>query len=260
MPTLDQAVSDAFVKMIYIGESGSGKTGSLASLALAGYKLRILDMENGLQSLAAYIKKEDPKALKRVEFETCHDNYTAGPMGLTVKGAPRAYVNALKVMQRWAEEFADPNASRNTVFVLDSLSGLGRAAFAWAQGMNPAAKDGRQWYKTAQDSLETMLSLLSSDDFHAHVIVISHVRYLEVDGLVKGHVNAIGQALGPIIPRYFNTMVLAELTGVGKNARRVIRTVPTSLVALKTPAPFKLEDTYPIESGLAELFSKLREL
>ena len=59
MPALGQHQSSDIVKMLFIGPSGAGKTGALASLASAGYNLRILDMDNGLDVLANVLN--DPK-------------------------------------------------------------------------------------------------------------------------------------------------------------------------------------------------------
>ena len=42
MPPLSESTASHFVKLMYIGDSGTGKTGSLASLAAAGYKLRLV--------------------------------------------------------------------------------------------------------------------------------------------------------------------------------------------------------------------------
>ena len=51
MPSLANHQSNEFTKLLIEGDSGSGKTGALASLVKAGYKLRILDMDNGLDAL-----------------------------------------------------------------------------------------------------------------------------------------------------------------------------------------------------------------
>ena len=49
MPNLSKHQSSEFTKLLLMGDSKSGKTGALASLVLAGYKLRILDFDNGLE-------------------------------------------------------------------------------------------------------------------------------------------------------------------------------------------------------------------
>jgi hypothetical protein len=162
-------------------------------------------------------------------------------------------------MNKWTDGTVPAEWGEDTIFVLDSFSADGRAAFNWAKGMNPSAKDPRQWFFQAQQALEDTVAMLTSEAFHANVIIISHVNYKEVtEGVTKGHVNAIGSALGPIIPRYFNTLVLAESSGSGKNVRRRIKTVPTSTIDLKNAAPFKLDADLPLETGMATIFSTLK--
>jgi hypothetical protein len=261
MPTLDQHQSSSFTKILYIGNSGSGKTGSLVSLLQANYKLVILDMDNGLDSLVQFAKRDCPDKLKNVRFETLRDKFKATEQGPVISGSPKAFTDALKLMTKWTDDSIPAELGSDTIFVLDSLSAYGKAAFDWAKGMAPSAKDPRQWYFSAQGAVENTIAVLTSETFHANVIVISHVNYREqADGTTKGFANAIGNALGPIIPRYFNTLVLAESSGSGKNVKRKIKTVPTDTIDLKSPAPFKIESELPLESGLATLFSNLKEM
>jgi len=245
---------------MFLGASGTGKTGALTSLVKAGYELRILDMDNGLDVLREFINHECPERIGQVDYETIRDKYKAGKMGPRIFGGPRAYVAAAELMTKWSDG-TDPSAwGSNTVFVIDSLTPLGRACYAWADGMNPTAKDKRQVYKAAQNSLENILSLLTSADFKSNVIINAHIRFTELpDGTTKGFANSIGEALGPIIPTYFNTLVLAESKGIGNNITRTIRTIPTPNIDLKSPAPFKLDATLPLGTGLATLFKQLKK-
>ena len=252
MATLDNHQSSAYTKMVYIGDSSTGKTGSLVSLLLAGYNLRILDMDNGLDSLVAF-GREAGADLSKVEYETIRDQYRSTKAGPMVRGQPKAFTDALDKLTTWSE-IDDPQC----VFVLDSLSAFGRAAFEWAKGMNPTAKDPRQWFYSAQQAVESTIALLTGAEFRMNVIVISHVNYKEViEGVHKGYANAIGSALGPTIPKYFNSLILAESIGSGKNVKRKIKTVPTGVIDLKVPNP-KVEAEYPLETGLATIFAQLK--
>lgn len=261
MPKLSEHHASSLVKLIYIGDSGTGKTGSLVSLLSNGYKLRVLDMDNGLDALVQFARKECPDKLDNVDYETVRDKYRMGPAGPVIAGTPKAFVDALKLLTKWSDESDPSEWGENTFLVIDSLSAMGRAAFAWARGLNPTAKDPRQWYFTAQQAIEDMIALLTGEAFHTNVILISHVNYKELhDGSTKGYANSIGSALGPTIPKYFNTMLLAEAIGSGKNIKRRIRTVPTGIIDLKNPAPFKIEADYPLETGLAQIVSGLKQL
>ena len=253
MPTLDEHKSDSFTKLIYIGDSSTGKTGSLTSLLKAGYKFKILDMDNGLETLKTFARIEQAD-LSLVEYETFRDQYRSTPGGPMIKGMPKAFTDALKKMTEWSEAVHDDRV----IFVLDSLSAFGRAAYQWAKGMNPTVKDPRQWYHTAQQAVEDTIALITGESFEMNAIIISHVNYKEVtEGVQKGYANAIGTALGPVIPRYFNTLILAESIGSGRNTKRRIKTLPTGVIDLKIPNP-QVEAEYPLETGLASIFELLK--
>lgn len=252
MPTLDEHQSGDFTKLIFIGDSGTGKTGALVSLLEAGYSMKIIDMDNGLDALV-YFARASGTDLSKVEYETFRDSYRATKTGPMLKGSATAFVNAMEQMTKWSE-VSDPR----TVFVLDSLTHLGRAAFEWARGMNPTAKDPRQWFHTAQQGVLSILALVTSKEFQMNVIVISHVNYKELtEGVAKGHPSAVGTALGPQISSFFNTLVLAESSGSGTNTRRKIKTMPTGVIDLKVPNP-TIEKELPLETGLATLFAHLK--
>jgi len=260
MPSLEDHSSSKFVKLLYIGDSGSGKTGSLTSLVAAGYKLRILDLDNGLDALRSHASQECPDKLKNVDFETRRDEYTSSNQGPVIM-RPTAYVESVKLLDEWTDETKPKEWGEDTIFVLDSLSALGAAAYAWADRQNPSAKDKRQIYHTAQQSIVKILDALSSPNFECNVIVISHVLLKDFqEGLVKGYVNSIGSAIGPTIPKFFNTLVLAESIGSGKNVKRCIKTMPTGIIDLKNPASFKIDAELPLETGMATLFEQLKEI
>lgn len=260
MPKLTDHHSGKFTKILYLGDSGTGKTGSLVSLVSAGYKLHVLDFDNGLDVLKEFAKRDCPDKLANVDYETVRDQYKAGPTGPMVAGVPKALVNSLKLLNKWSDESVPAEWGPDHILVVDSLTGLGKAAFEWAKGMNPGAKEPRQWYHQAQQAVDNVLSMLTSEAFHANVIIIAHVQFVEQsDGSVRGYANTIGKALGPMVPTYFNTMVLAKSQGSGTNVKRSILTVPTSMIDLKNPAPFKVDKELPLESGLATIFNKLKE-
>lgn len=259
MPSLSNHQSNEFVKVLVTGDSGSGKSGAKASLVKAGYKLRVLDMDNGLDPLKTYILRECPDKIDNVEFRTLRDNYkttAAGPM----VDKPKAFVDAMKMLDNWKYDDIDlgkpADWGPDCILDLDSLSFFSDAAFDWARGMNPGAKDPRQWFYSAQQAVESALALLTSGSFRTNVIVSAHVRYSTGDdGRNKGYPNAIGSALGPTIPRYFNHWVQCE----SKSGKRTIQTMATNMFDLKNTKPFEMKESYPISTGLADFFQVLRE-
>ena len=65
--------------------------------------------------------------------------------------------------------------------------------------MNPTSKDPRQWYAQAQDSIKTLLELLTAPEIKCHIMVLSHIDLVEMpDGSSKGFASSVGKALGPL--------------------------------------------------------------
>jgi hypothetical protein len=255
----EQTAENNAVRALYIGDSGSGKTGSLISLLQAGYTIRMLDLDNNSDSLVQLCRHHDPKLLERLDIIRVRDKFRASQFaGLEVAGQPKAWVDALKYLNKWDDGTSINDWDDKTIFVLDTLTSAGRAAFHWAKGMNPNSKDPRQWYAAGQDSLKTMLELLTSPDFSCHILVISHIDLVERDdGTTKGYASSLGKALGPQIAKVFPTLIMAETKGSGNNIKRTITTRPTMLVDLKNPVPFKMEERYPLETGMATIFATL---
>jgi len=262
MPILSNHQSSEFTKLLLMGDSKSGKTGSLAPLTRK-YKLRILDYDNGLDALAQVVKRDNPKDLENIEFRTLRDQMVATPIGPVVKGTATAFIDGLKMLDAWkygTTDLGNPSEwGKDCILVLDSLTFMSDAAFHFREPLVAKSKDGkydvRAVYKDSQDAIEAVLALLTSESFRTNVIVISHVRYVDnPDGTKKGYPTAVGSALSPQIPRYFNSVALAQ-TQAGK---RTIQTAPTAMIDLANPASFRMLPTLPIETGLGTFFETLR--
>ena len=261
MPNLSTHQSQSSTKMLLIGDSGSGKTGALASLVEAGYELIIFDFDNGLDILVNILrtKPNAEELLSRITFTTCTDKLKAVGGMMRPDGPPTAFTSALKLLTEWETE--DENLGKSSewgpekIIVIDSLTMMCKAAFRYVEIIN-GFKDGRQTYGEAQRLIESMLGLLYSEAIRANVIVTSHITFIDTDaGLTKGYPSSIGKALSPQIPRYFNTVLETKTKGTGANARHVILTQPDGLIELKnSAAPGKVPVELPIETGLATFF------
>ncbi|MGH7238821.1 MAG: AAA family ATPase [Candidatus Saccharimonadales bacterium] len=267
MTSLVDHPSNEFVKLLLIGPSKSGKTGSLASLVKAGYKLRILDFDNLLDILKHVIQKECLEMIDNVEFVSLRDRYKHGSGGVVLEGKPKAWDTALRLCDHW--KYTDTTGKeidlgvpaqwgRDCVLVIDSLSRLCDAAYNWHELMIPRGRggdfDGRAVYRNAQQAVEKFIALLTSDTMAVNVIVTAHVVYQEQSlGIVKGFPQGIGQKLSPKIPTYFSSTVL--YTNVG--GKRTIQTNCTPLMDLANPRPFDMQPEYSIDTGLAQFFAQL---
>lgn len=264
MPTLSSSLSSDPVKLMIVGHSGAGKTSSLISLVEAGYKLRILDMDKGLEFLAQLVMERCPDKIGNISYMTFRDVMKTSPAGMIVKGTPKAFTGAVQALDLWEDGTKAEDWGPDTVIVLDSLTRMGRAAFLWAKQMNPQFNDPRLWYNPAQEAVESVIANLTGETISANVIVITHIAVQE-DKDEKGRVvretlfpSAIGKALGPKLPQYFNTILVAETTGVGQNTKRQFRTYPTGELSWVKFPKLKVAATYPIDTGLRDLFDQLR--
>lgn len=257
MPSLANHQSNKYTKCLLVGDSKAGKTGSLTSLVKAGYKLRVLDYDNGLDVLKQFVNRECPDKLENVEFRTLRDKRKATGSG-SIVDKPRAFVDGIRMMDHWKYDDTDLGSPYNwgpdCILVLDSLSRFSDAAYDWRAPL--AGKDARMAYKDAQDAVSEALATLTGDNFETNVIVLAHIRYLEQpDGSKKGFPQSVGSAICSEIPQWFNSYAMYE----NKGGKRTLRTTSTPMIDLANPAPFAMAPSFPVETGLADFFAVLRE-
>lgn len=254
MATLADHHSSNLVKMLLLGHSGSGKTGSLASLVSAGYKLRYLDFDNGLDILANILKRKNPKLLTNVEYELFTDTYK--PVGAQIMASKvEAWEAGMKKLTEWT---ASKEPEPDVVIVIDSLTLASRALFNWVLKTNNKllGQPEIQHWGAAQTTLENFLALIVSDAVKQNIIICSHITmYGEGENDIKlgFPTSSVGRSFSAKIPRYFNSVLMVRSQNNG--AKREILTKPTNMIELKNSSPFVVKDSYPIETGIADYFA-----
>lgn len=269
MPSLSKHQSNDFVKLLLLGDAKSGKTGSLVSLVKAGYKVRILDFDNLLDILAKLISEQCPELIDNVEFRSLRDVSKMTQAGPTITSA-KAFIDGTKMLDRWKYKTEDGDEidlgvpsdwGPDCILVIDSLSRLCDAAYDWCMSVIPGAGtgkfDGRAVYGNAQDAVESMLAMLTSDSFATNLIVIAHGTYLDLpDGTQKIFPQGVGQKLSPKIPQYFPNYVRYT----NKGGKRTIQLTSDAMIDLANTNPNAFEGkTLSIETGLAEFFEVMRK-
>lgn len=250
MPSLSDKTASTIIRALLIGDSGSGKTGSLTSLVEAGYNLHIADFDNGLDVLASLLKKIDPELLKYVDYGTFRDSYKVlgdKPVPVTAD----AWMQGIKYIEKVC---TNKSYGENDVLVIDSLS------FAAKSAMNHILKlNGRlsmaPWqsdYGEAQRLVESLVGMLTDDEIKVNVICTAHISFIgnEENGEpVKGFPSLIGKALGPVIPRYFNHALLCRAVGSGAGLSQRIHTVTFGNIELKNTNPGVVKPDYDLKKG-----------
>lgn len=269
MTSLSKHQSNTTTKLLLLGDAKSGKTGSLVSLVKAGYKLRILDLDNLLDILKYKILEECPSKIDNVEAATIRDKLKTGPTGAVIDGKAKAWISAIKLCDNW--KYTDEDGTEidlgkpsdwgsDCILVVDSLSRLCDAAYDFHEAMIPRGKsgdfDGRAVYGNAQDDVEKFIALLTSKHFNVNVIVIAHGTYIDLpDGTKKIFPQGVGQKLSPKIPQYFPNYIRYK-NSAGK---RTIQLTSDAMIDLANTNPAALDKSLPIETGLAEFFAVLRD-
>lgn len=268
MPKLSDPSSAPPIRALIMGDSGTGKTGALASLALAGFSLYIADFDNGLEILRNIIKAKDPRALERVDFEVCKDEFKVEG-NFAVPVAAKAWAKGIKYLESKLKEGLGPR----DIIVVDSLSFAARSAMIYQLHLNGRLKSA-PWqsdWGEAQRLVEQLVQMLSAD-VDCHIICTTHIattggkrietlgkgataeRVLIDEGPLKKLPSMIGKAINPVIPRYFNHMLLAHRVGTGPQAKRVFHTTTFDDIELKNTNPGIIKPEYQLATGLAEYF------
>lgn len=251
-------------KVLMLGNGGAGKTGTLASLAKAGYKLNILDFDNGTEILY-HTLKNDPAALARVDVEKCQDQFKMGTDKSIKWVTPlKAFPHALKCLDEWPGQGKPSEWGTDTIMVLDSGTFAGDAIFRYVLAANgkigvstdPKAGPTEPNWGSAINLQEDLLAMLTSN-LKCHVIVTFHLKDIERGGVNIPMPAALGRKLPPSVSTYFNHALLVQSKGSGPNAKRTIHTNTQGLIELKTAAPGSVQAEYPIETGMADYFKAL---
>lgn len=263
------------IKLILMGDSGAGKTGALASLAEAGYNLFIADFDNGLAALYDVLKGK-PEALARVSYETLTDPFKF-VAGQTVPTAAIAWGKLGEIMTNWPGKGNLTTWGPNDIFVLDSLDHAGMAAMRHHLQMNAklAALPSFNDWNGPQQYIERFVEAVTSKQVKCNVIVITHVTILgdqvsaispesgkkikeTIVGTERGYPASLGRAITKDIGSYFNMVVLSRSDTSTTPPMRLLHTDSLGINELKNSAPTRLKKTYPMKTGLAEIFAAIR--
>ena len=220
------------------GDSGSGKTGLLSTLANAGYRTCILDLDDGLDILSTYLT---PKGAENIHFMTLSD----GP-----EGSLDAWGKFVRVISNgWKDDGEDlgkiESWGTDTVFVIDTLNFLGKASMRHILGRAGKAFDDwptrGDWGEAAR-KMEHRIGYICSKAISCHVVVNTHIRTIEDDyGKTKSYPSVIGSALSENVGGYFNTLLRIDTKLTKEGYKRILRTTSDHRMDLKTSSPTEFE-------------------
>jgi len=296
MPTMNDmnTAGQRGLRIAALGRPGTAKTGALAALANAGYKLRILDFDGNTEPLFQYIDKPN---WGNVDIAIMEDKLVAGPDGiLKPMGVPTAFRNAIKYLSAWkySEGAGEVDLGsiydwgNDTVLVVDSGSGVSAAAMNQAlalQGRTQLTKIGQDWGVSMAQEM-AFYQLITQACINCHVYVTFHTKLMmpdmpgeqswsknkpsptaqqAADDLkiavanvfpIKWVPNVLGQNNLSVTASHFPIMLYFDTEANGDKVKRVIRTIPAADVDVKVPAK-GLPAKLPVETGLLTIFNTL---
>lgn len=276
MASFVNLIKNRTVRLLIIGFPKSGKTGALACLADAGFKLRILDYDHNLEPLFAYITNPAPD----INAISLRDPMKVSGDLIGPVGKPKAFIKGFRLMDHWVDPDDGTDCGKSddwgpdTIVVLDAMGSMGDASMV--HSLHRAGKDVMTRrdtdYGAAMGDQERFIKELTAPHHSFHVIVLCHPIMIgpkaerkgdtaialqnkqEIAGMIETryYPNALGWKLPQTIGGEFPAIIQAEET----KGKRILRTVPKSELDLGVPA-VELPATLPQETGLLTIFEKL---
>lgn len=273
-------------RILLLGFPKAGKTGALACLVDAGFKMRVLDFDGNTESLIAYVK--DKSKLANLDIVSLEDKFRDGQRFVDVAGNPTAFSDGLKLLDRWKYTDIDGTdvdlgASKDwgpdTVVVVDGLTAMGEASKRRAMAMmnkTPITMSQPVWGLAIGD-MERFVEKFTSTKNRFHIIFTGHPKLISPKEAGKDDTDAIkeskekaaeiiptryfpsalGQGLPQVIGGYFPTILLVEpVYGPGTKVRRVIKTQPRADIDVGIPVP-DMPAELDISDGMVRVFDKL---
>lgn len=284
------------IKMMVLGDTGSGKTGALASLIAAGFNVRLIDFDNGTDVLKDLLRnptsiytKAHPSlwtaeqastALTRFRYETCIDPKRAFGGSINASGA-LAWQKAVRLLENWKTDDAQYGPittwTSRDILVLDTLTFATKRIIDFNMAMNKNLGQMPTFnrdFRPAQFHIENLLGLLFDPSVKCNVIVNCHIAWFTerpTTTNAKGEANMTANSQFASERKGFpDTVGQALWLKIGRYFNNVVQAKTISvgrraintqndlnLEMLKTSAPLKVKRQYPIETGLLELFHDL---
>jgi hypothetical protein len=293
MPDIIDHHSSETTKAFILGKQGTGKTGAIASLIAIGFKVRMLDFDNGADILKNLLTNPYYPYKKYMEDNNIPLRGALNYITITeqmvkhktenrfVPKSATGWPRMVDLLENWidGEIKLGPVESweNDTILVTDTFATLADLAYFHIQALNGrlgARREGYDYQRDvggAQGILGDFLKKIFNPLVKCNILIASHVTWVDeskgiserprADGVETdptGYPSAIGRALSPVVGKYFNNVLSIEQSGNGITEKHEIVTIPSKGISAKSSLPGLLKPRYSVETGLAEIFCALR--
>ncbi len=196
MPDILDHASGQTTKLFIVGDQGEGKTGSLIALAAIGYKIRILDFDNGADILKnlltnyaypyrKYMEENNIPLRGAINICTITEPMEMNKIeGRFVPKTAKGFAKAVSMIENWQDGDIKLGPietwGTDTVLVTDTFGTLADLAYFNIQSLNSrlgARQEGYDYQRDvggAQGVLKNYLQKLFSPQIKCNIICISH--------------------------------------------------------------------------------------
>lgn len=252
-------------RILICGEPAAGKTGSLAQLANAGYRLMIHDFDQNTRVIGSYLKPDaaDVYVSTYTAAKITNTNLFAGT-GVAGTQALNELRRFTKMLEHWKVpdgEDLGPSTSWTSkdVVVIDSGTFLGELLLLAAKEDPETKRDDRSLYNVAGRYYGAILDHLTGAKVGASVIVLTHLMQTgdkDEQGKITGRQRdipvGVGEKFSKKMQTYFSDIWHLEVDRAGG---RVFKTAATSSASLRTSAPTLIKASEPFD--LASMLDRL---
>ena len=251
-------------RILICGEPAAGKTGALAQLANAGYRLMIHDFDSNSRVIGSYLKPgaADVYINTYAVAKITNTNLFAGT-GTATKQAVDSMRQFCKMLEQWKTPTEDlgpvGSLTAKDVIVIDSGTFLGEMLLLAAHEDPETKRDLRSLYNVAGRYYGAILDHLTGPKVGASVIVLTHIMQTgekddqgKIIGKSRDVPVGIGEKFSKRMQTYFSDIWHLE---VGRDGKRTFKTAATDKASLRTSAPNVIK---PVEDfDLASMLDRL---
>ena len=247
MPNLFDGPRDP-VKLLVVGDSGTGKTGSIASLICLGYQVFSINTDKGHNIIRALLTNDRWPYAKYIKDHKIdiREAYLHKPIDTPMEFrsvtkpngrqesllAPKnaaAWGVIMDQLANWKEEGKSygnvTDWGPDKILVLDTLSSIATQALYFSQGFNgrlgamEAGNEGGRDIYSAQQQLRRMFELFSNYGTKCNIIANTHITSIEIsDGVNRSPEQILRdegvKGISEINPRGFPMLIGRALSRV----------------------------------------------
>lgn len=252
-------------RVLICGEPAAGKTGAIAQLANAGYRILFFDLDCNARVIGSYLKPghADIYIESFAAAKITNTNLFDGKSKTATLDAVKEMRRFCSLLEHWKTPTEDLGLTEKLtpkdVIVIDSGTFLGDMLLLAAHEDPETKRDLRSLYNVAGKYYGAILDFLTGRRVGASVIMLTHIMQTgdkDEQGKIIGNARdipvGVGEKFSKKMQTYFSDIFHLEVDRAGN---RIFKTSATNKASLRTSAADKIKATEPFD--LASIMDRL---